>query len=218
MDSLSYSFRRRLLDCSLKKHQGEFRELILEIGNGTKDQRGRFKRHVEKWFYVEPSSAKRPNVVGNGEQLPLRNNSVMTVLALEVLEHVMNPNLFIKESFRVLAPSGRFYLSTPFLFRFHPAPVDYQRFTAPKLMNLLGESGFIVESIEEHGFYFTVLADLLKSLFARIQPGILRRGLGLLVVPILGLVVLLDKLPAVKKSAFCRSYTTGFFIVAKKSR
>jgi 2-polyprenyl-3-methyl-5-hydroxy-6-metoxy-1,4-benzoquinol methylase len=46
-----------------------------------------------------------------GEHLPLEDNSVDLVVSLQVLEHVQNPSLVIREAFRVLKPGGYIYIA-----------------------------------------------------------------------------------------------------------
>jgi SAM-dependent methyltransferase len=50
---------------------------------------------------------------GTGEQIPLPDNSVDAVVSFETIEHVANPNRFLDECARVLAPGGKLIISTP---------------------------------------------------------------------------------------------------------
>ena len=67
-----------------------------------------------------------------------------TVLCLSVLEHVENPFAVFDGLYRCLKPEGLLILSTVFSFRYHPAPVDYWRFTPDCLRMLAEKSGFMV--------------------------------------------------------------------------
>ena len=63
---------------------------------------------------VVDSSAFTPNVFcGAGEHLALAGNSVDLVLSHEVLEHVQDDQLVIREMVRVLKPGGRIVLFCP---------------------------------------------------------------------------------------------------------
>ena len=48
-----------------------------------------------------------------GEALPLRRNSLGSVLSLDVIEHVKDPDAYLSEINRVVRPGGRIALSTP---------------------------------------------------------------------------------------------------------
>jgi len=51
--------------------------------------------------------------LGNGENIPLANESVEVVVSFETIEHVPDPHRFLEECVRVLAPGGRLIISTP---------------------------------------------------------------------------------------------------------
>jgi ubiquinone/menaquinone biosynthesis C-methylase UbiE len=51
--------------------------------------------------------------LGDGLQLPFRDNSFETIYALDVLEHVDDERRFASELLRVLKPGGRLILTTP---------------------------------------------------------------------------------------------------------
>ena len=62
--------------------------------------------------------AKKPDnysaaIEGDACRLPLKSQSVETVVAGEVLEHLEEPNLFLHESHRVLKDGGKLVISTP---------------------------------------------------------------------------------------------------------
>lgn len=51
--------------------------------------------------------------IGNGEKIPLDDNSVEVVVTFETIEHVKNYKKFLKEVKRVLKPDGLAIISTP---------------------------------------------------------------------------------------------------------
>lgn len=52
-------------------------------------------------------------LVGDAHNIPLDNESVDVVVSLETIEHLKNPEKFIKEVKRVLKKGGKFVVSTP---------------------------------------------------------------------------------------------------------
>ena len=52
------------------------------------------------------------------------------------------PDLFIKESYRVLKPSGALYIHAPFVYNEHMVPYDFQRYTRYGLQNIYKNAGF----------------------------------------------------------------------------
>jgi len=71
-----------------------------------------------------------------GESVPLRNGSFDLVLLFEVLEHVLKPEVVLKEIDRVLKPTGILFLTVPnrfYLFETHGVQVCQKQ-----INNLLG--------------------------------------------------------------------------------
>lgn len=88
--------------------------------------------------------------------LPIGDGSADTVISLSVLEHLREPELMLREAFRILKPAGVLYLSVPFQWWVHEAPHDYFRFTRFGLEHLLRKVGFERIEIEENsGFWAT---------------------------------------------------------------
>lgn len=89
----------------------------------------------------------RPDVFGDAGLLPFADESVDTVLILEVVEHLRQPQDALREISRILRPEGDLLLSIPFLYPVHDAPHDYQRLTVHGIVRDVEASGMRVESI-----------------------------------------------------------------------
>lgn len=53
-------------------------------------------------------------LVANGLFLPIQPNSVDVVIAAEILEHVVDPTLFLQNLYRVVKPGGKIIVTTPY--------------------------------------------------------------------------------------------------------
>lgn len=87
----------------------------------------------------------KPDIFGDGQDLPVKSDSIDTVALLEVLEHVPDPASVLAEISRVLKPGGKCFLSMPFLYPIHDAPHDFQRLTIFGLRKLIHTAGFRIE-------------------------------------------------------------------------
>jgi SAM-dependent methyltransferase len=122
--------------------------------------------------------------------MPLADRSVDVLLNIQVLEHVEEPALVLREFWRVLKPGGQLYLTVPQGWHEHQRPRDYYRFTRYALESLLRKTGFGNIRIEPIGGYFWYLGQRLtylpKVLFAHLRGG--KRALLLpLEIPVLAL-------------------------------
>ena len=85
-------------------------------------------------------------------------------MIFNVLEHVLNPNLAIKNLSKILKKNGKIIGSTPFIFRIHGAPKDYSRFTKDHLIELLKLNDFEnIQTIELGTGPFLACMSLLRS-------------------------------------------------------
>ena len=48
--------------------------------------------------------------------IPLKSDSIASVICTSVVEHVRYPEMFFAESYRVLHSGGRFYIHVPFTY------------------------------------------------------------------------------------------------------
>lgn len=70
------------------------------------------------------------------------------VIADQILEHVLRPIEATRNIHGMVKPGGYAMIATPFLFRVHARPHDYNRWTAAGLKQLLVEAGFDEPEIE----------------------------------------------------------------------
>lgn len=69
------------------------------------------------------------DLIADGHDLPFPDNSFDGVLAVAVMEHVIDPSRVASEAWRVLKPNGAIYASTPFMQQVHMGRYDFHRFT-----------------------------------------------------------------------------------------
>lgn len=76
------------------------------------------------------------------QKLPIGDHSFDGVIAMNILEHVYDHNLFLSELYRILKPEGILVGCVPFLIPYHADPDDYFRYTHSSLERILRQSGF----------------------------------------------------------------------------
>jgi SAM-dependent methyltransferase len=123
---------------------------VLDIGCGHKPYRDLFTG-VQHWGMDHGTVDTSPDFVGDALHLPLRDQSVDIVFATQVIEHVSNPHMMVRECSRVLRPNGFLILSGPFFWPLHEEPYDFFRFTKYGFEQLLRSAEFLEWQIVEDG-------------------------------------------------------------------
>lgn len=80
-----------------------------------------------------------------GRRSPVDDGSVDVVLSSQVLEHAADTRLYLSESYRVMRPGGLLFLSTHGVWRYHPDPCDFWRWTCDGLRKVVIEVRFEIE-------------------------------------------------------------------------
>ena len=114
----------------------EFGSLQVKNQEGYANLRPFFKR--KKYVGLDMQHGPGVDLAGDIMNLPLKDESIGTVLAIETLEHVKNPFLATREIYRVLRKDGVALITTPMYFKIHSYPYDYWRMT-PEAYNALLE-------------------------------------------------------------------------------
>ena len=136
----------------------------------------------------------KPDYTWDGTRMPFENNTFESAFGTEVLEHCPNPEIILKEIYRVLKPGGVFLFTVPFLWNLHEVPHDEYRYTPFSLERHLKNSGFRDVTIKATGGWHASMAQML-GLWVRRSPmrHIKRQLLSWLVKPAIKYLITLDK-------------------------
>lgn len=128
------------------------------------------------------------------EKLPFPDEYADTIVAFQVLEHLNEPVVFLRECYRVLVPGGKIIITVPFMWGIHEAPHDYFRYTKYGLEYLLKKVGFMNIEIDENANFWATWVLRFNYHTARYSKGFLKIPL----IPIWFLAqmmaILLDKI------------------------
>ncbi|MBD2306192.1 methyltransferase domain-containing protein [Chroococcidiopsis sp. FACHB-1243] len=124
-------------------------EKVLDYGCGNKPYESLFKQKFDLYIGADfPGNDRAEIAVGCQGQLPIADASIDCVLSSQVLEHVEQPQVYLKEAYRVLKPGSALVLSTHGIWRYHPDPCDYWRWTAAGLQREIVQAGFEIVSVQ----------------------------------------------------------------------
>jgi SAM-dependent methyltransferase len=79
---------------------------------------------------------------------PIAREAFDIIFAEQVFEHILWPYRAVKHVYQMLRPGGIFVVTTPFLLRVHPCPIDCSRWTQTGMKYLLAEGGFDLDKIQ----------------------------------------------------------------------
>lgn len=181
-----YNLHRQIakaLDKVIKLDQ--VREKWLDYGCGTCPYKHLFSGRAEYiGIDVEVSgrdkTLKAAHYYYDGQRIPEKDGTFDGVLSTQVLEHVVNPETYLLEAFRVLKPGGHLILSAPFVYQEHEQPYDFYRFSSFQIIKLLTQVGFEVDKCSKTTCGLEAISQLLSVwCLSNLRPPI--KGGGLLV-------------------------------------
>ncbi len=127
------------------------------------------------------------------KEIPVEDARYDFVLFNQVMEHLPDPRLVLKELFRVMKPGARLIYSGPLFYEEHEQPYDFFRYTSLGVRLLFQEAGFAVQRLDWLEGYFGTVAYQMSRM-ARYLPGrpsSIARGIaGLVLSPVMVLLKL----------------------------
>ena len=142
---------------------GSLRGRVLDVGCGQKPYEHLFacEQYVGLEFDSEQNRMnKKADYFYAGGAFPFGNAEFDSAVCNQVLEHVFNPDDFVREIARVLKPGGALLLTVPFVWNEHEQPYDYARYSSFGLRALLERNGFTVGSLFKTNAGVPALAQL----------------------------------------------------------
>lgn len=140
-----FYFARKGLLHSIKKFGNEISGQTLDVGCGSKPYEKYFSANeyigleIETTIHAEKNKA---DFFYDGKVFPFDSCSFDSVVTNQVLEHVFEPDVFLKEIHRVLKPNGKLLLTVPFVWDEHEQPYDFARYSSFGLKHLLEKNNF----------------------------------------------------------------------------
>lgn len=126
--------------------------IVLNAGSGSRNI-----KLGEKDFGIDIIPENNPDIIADLHRIPLRDESVDTIVNIAVLEHTRYAWIVVQEFYRILRPGGYGIIAVPFLQPQHASPYDFIRFTSLGLRELMEYIGFeVVETDTVHHFGQTI--------------------------------------------------------------
>jgi len=137
---------------------------VLEIGAGGNYLKENFSQNSNDWISTDYDLRASIDLRCDAMSLPFKSETFHVVVCVDVLEHVEDPVLMMKEISRVLVKGGVLILSTPFFFYLHEAPYDFFRFSKYGLKKVVVNSGLSPIEMRPTGGLLLVFGIIFTSL------------------------------------------------------
>jgi SAM-dependent methyltransferase len=122
---------------------------LLDYGCGSRPYEALFSNKFKNYIGADiEGNAKANLIIGPEGQIPAADESFDCVLSSQVLEHVVNPQIYLREAFRVLKAGGHLIVSTHGIWPYHPDPTDFWRWTIDGLQREVGRAGFEIVTVQ----------------------------------------------------------------------
>jgi SAM-dependent methyltransferase len=123
-------------------------KVLLDYGCGSMPYKSYFEPYLSSYIGADigENTAADVRIVNNKPDVS--DKSVDFVLSTQVLEHVEDPILYLQEANRILRKDGLLLLSTHGIWRYHPDPTDYWRWTGEGLKKIISEAGFQIIEVK----------------------------------------------------------------------
>lgn len=158
-DRLSHNWLiKKLVNDKVKEHLPTLNGTVVDLGCGTRPYEAEILERAVRYVGVDWGKTLhglRADVVADlSRPLPFADASVECVVSFEVLEHVSEPALLLREAHRIMKPGGTLLLSVPFQWWVHEEPWDFYRYTRHGLAYLLGKAGYTdIQVMPTSGFW-----------------------------------------------------------------
>ncbi len=166
-----FYFARRGLNKNVSLLIGNLSGSLLDVGCGSKPYESIC--NVDSYVGMEIDTPEnrmndKVDVFYNGITMPFDEKSFDSILTNQVLEHVFNPNVFLKEINRITKINGQILLTVPFVWDEHEQPIDYARYSSFGLKHLLSEKGFEIVESKKSNNGLSVIFQLMNAYLYKI--------------------------------------------------
>lgn len=151
----------RIHDSALKRFGASYlKGRLVDIGCGAKPYKDLLSPYVVEHVGVDHEATLHDksniDLFGTAYDIPAEAESFDSAICTAVLEHLEEPEIALRECFRVLKHNSYAIYSMPFIWHLHEEPRDFYRYSKYGLKYLFEKAGFeIVEIKALSGFWVT---------------------------------------------------------------
>ncbi len=189
---------------------------LIDIGCGKKPYEELLSSLVTEHVGVDHQDSfhdkSNVDIFGSAYEIPVEDESFDSAISTAVLEHLEEPELALRECYRVLKPGGYAIYSIPFIWHIHEAPRDFFRYSKFGIEYLFNKTGFEIIEIKPLSGFWVTFGQLFVYYIYRFNKGPLRwlHIIDIVGLSIQGFVYLINKIDKTEQ------WTWMYMVVAKK--
>ncbi|MFD2823316.1 class I SAM-dependent methyltransferase [Lacinutrix iliipiscaria] len=223
IENLDRYYIRTSIFNALNESLPNFKGKLLDVGCGKMPYKQHILSHsgITEYIGLDIDTALiyeagiKPDYTWDGVRMPFDDASFDSAFGTEVLEHCPEPEVILKEVYRVLKPGGVFFFTVPFLWNLHEVPNDEYRYTPFALDRHFKNSGFKDIDIKALGGWHASMAQMLGLWVRRSSMKASKRKiLSKLLKPVMRYLMKMDNGKKVKFKE--GQMITGLYGIVKK--
>ena len=133
---------------------------VLDVGAGESNRYGSYF-NSDKYIRMDVVDRKDVDIVGRADNIPLKDESIDSIICTQVFEHLDTPFESAAELFRVVKKGGHVLVTVPQMNELHEEPHDYFRYTNFGMHTVFEKAGFTVVKEDQRGGVYAVIAQIL---------------------------------------------------------
>ncbi len=169
----------RIHDRELRRCASLFlKDRLIDIGCGEKPYCEMLRPFITEHVGVDHAETlhdkSRVDLFGTAYSIPAEDGSFDSALCTAVLEHLEEPELALRECYRVLKRGGCAVYSVPFIWHLHEEPRDFFRYSKFGLQYLFQKTGFEILEVKPLSGFWVTFGQLFVYYLYRLNRGPLR--------------------------------------------
>lgn len=137
-----------------------YRGILVDLGCGEAPYKDFFLQFAKQYVGIDWSNTyhnSQASIISDlNKHIDLPDHYADTIVSLSVMEHLYEPQIFLKESYRILRMDGVMILQVPWMWWIHEAPHDYFRYTPYGLKFLFENAGFEDIKVQPMSGFFSM--------------------------------------------------------------
>jgi len=188
-------------------------ERLLDIGCGSGEKRHIIPKEIKYTGVDHPDTAhNRSNIdiYCTAYALPISDNSYDSVFCSGVLEHLEEPELALREAYRVLKLGGHAIYTVPLFWHLHEEPRDFYRYTKHGIRYLFEKAGFEIAELKPLSGFWVTFGSEFNYYINRFNKNVAKPFFSLLIAINNLIFFLFEKIDSPEQ------WTWMYFVIARK--